>query len=224
MTGYLERLIGRVAHGRADTRPARRARFAEPTIGPAPPETLDAELARPSERPQRPAGVRPPEDAPSPGPGPVPAGTAGRSTVRTTSPSVRRAETGERARETAPFPARPRDGAQPGDGGGLPPGDRRETQPAARNPRTRNEPANRFLLPPEPRPASLGASAPPGPPPRSAHAADSAGAAPITVRIGRIEIQREPPKAPEPRAAARPDYRPRLDLKEYLAQRRRGER
>jgi hypothetical protein len=243
MTGYLERLIGRVAHGQADTRPAPAFRFAPDAAGSIPsetPETFETSVAEPAQaEPERPRQL--PAETPSTV---VPPRPSPRETVRERGRLVPQVAAALLQREGGAPRARPTTSLEPQSSvmiGEEPPAhaQARPVRPDAWPVRqalaggTRSPPESEdttaardaaipeptFLLPPQPDATSTIPS-------REQTSPRTVGTdlPRVTVRIGRIEIRREPTKPADRRAPAAPRHRPRLGLDEYLDQRRRGER
>lgn len=247
MSGYLDRLIGRVAHSRADTRPVIAPRFAPPP----------ADMAQPAEpgtgsRPDQAGAPVPPQ----------------RSTQR------REAAGHETRSERLSLRSLPQNAgnwtlaAQATQSSeSLAAGSVREIRPAAemrvsgisaerrgyaspvathseallRSPSTSStsdhpapsadEPrtnATPFLLPPlgdarAHAPAAISHLPEPGVAPSAAERGEPEPPA-VTVHIGRIEVRSEAPKPSARQKPARTPYRPRLRLDDYLVERREGKR
>jgi hypothetical protein len=242
VSGYLERLIARVAHGQADTRPARAFRFAPDAAKSSPaetPETLETLIAEPpataAEPPRQPPGEAPSMAAP---PRRTPRATPSerRRPVPPLAAAEPRREGAPRARAATSPESRPRVII-----GEEPPGHAQAPAVQANSRPVRRTPAGGSRPPQDGEGAAAAPdAAPPAPPfllarqPEITSTISSREQVPagtvgpdlpsVTVRIGRIEIRREPAKPEERRAPAAPRHRPRLGLDEYLDQRRRGER
>jgi hypothetical protein len=233
MTGYLEQLIGRVAHGQADTRPASAFRFAFEAVELASIETpgrFQTVVAEPAKAGATPTCRSPAEPAKA-GAEPTrrfaataarpttpqrrlprePARDSGRVAPPMVSPQLR-AQREVHARPTSSSRSQPRVIIR------EEPSAWREAEDTATADDT-GKPEPIFLLPTQPDAASTIPSREQTPTRTAA-----ADLPPVTVRIGRIEIRREQTKLSERRPPATPRRPPRLGLEEYLNQRRRGER